>query len=96
MFSQLKLVGTNSKKVIKAEKAPEFDNFPTEKLKLWKVEIPDDREDLLSNLTLQNQPELLATKEISKYFPDSLAEECIHVIVKLPLWKRRCRVFHHP
>ncbi|CAB4418757.1 unnamed protein product [Rhizophagus irregularis] len=77
------LVG-DLKKVIKAEKAPEFDHFPADKLKLWKVEIGDDRDDLLSNLTLQDQPELLATKKISKYFPDSPAEECIHVIVEPP------------
>ncbi|RIA88557.1 hypothetical protein C1645_725866 [Glomus cerebriforme] len=42
------------KKVIKAEKAPEFDNFPADKLKLWKVTIPDDRDDPLSNLSHQD------------------------------------------
>ena len=33
------------KDAIKAKKAPEFDNFPADKLKLWKVEIPGDRDD---------------------------------------------------
>ena len=58
------LVG-HLKKVIKAEKAPEFDNFPADKLRLWKKEIPDDQDDLLSNLTLNDGDELLATKKIS-------------------------------
>ena len=75
------------KDAIKAKKAPEFDNFPADKLRLWKKEIPDDQDDLLSNLTLNDGDELLATKKISKYFPDSPPEEHIHVIVKLP---RKC------
>jgi hypothetical protein len=36
------------KDVIKAKKPNDF----ADKLKLWKVEIPDDRDDLLSNLSL--------------------------------------------
>ncbi|PKY30164.1 hypothetical protein RhiirB3_447111 [Rhizophagus irregularis] len=78
------LVG-DLKDAIKAKKAPVFDNFPADELRLWKVEIGDDRDDLLRNLTLQDQPELLATKKISKYFPVSPAEECIHVIVEPPV-----------
>jgi len=73
------------KDVIKAKKAPEFDNFPADKLKLWKVEIPDDHDDPLNNLSLQDQPELLAIKKILKYFPDSPSEEHIHVLVKSPV-----------
>ena len=80
------LVG-DLKDAIKAKKAPEFDNFPADRLKLWKVKIPDNQDDLLSNLTLNDGDELLATKKISKYFPDSPPEEHIHVIVKLP---RKC------
>ncbi len=30
------------KKVIKAEKASEFDNFPIDRLKLWNVKIPNN------------------------------------------------------
>ncbi|PKK62904.1 kinase-like protein, partial [Rhizophagus irregularis] len=79
------LVG-HLKKVIKAEKAPEFDNFPADKLKLWKVTIPDDRDDLLSNLTLQDQVELLATREIGDYWTEkppksiSILEEALSCI----------------
>src|ERR1051325_10157752 len=58
--------------------------FKAKDLKLWKVEIRDDQDDLLSNLSLQDQDELLATKKISKYFPDSPAEEHIHVLVEPP------------
>src|SRR3954454_7760217 len=72
------------KKAIKAEKAPEFDNFPADRLKLWKVTIPGDQDDQLRNLILQDSDELSAIRKISKYFPDSPPEEHIHVIVKLP------------
>ncbi len=75
------------KKAIKAEKQNDFAGVDADRLKLWKVSIPDDRDDLLSNPILQD--ELLATKEISKYFPDPPLEEHIHVIVKLP---RKCLV----
>ena len=61
--------------------------FKAKDLRLWKKEIPDDQDDLLSNLTLNDGDELRATKKISKYFPDSPPEEHIHVIVKLP---RKC------
>jgi hypothetical protein len=43
---------------------------------------PDDRDDLLSNLSPQDQEELLATKKISKYFSDLPPEEHIHVLVE--------------
>src|SRR5205823_5266302 len=78
------LVG-HLKKVIKAEKAPEFDNFPADKLKLWKVTIPGDHDDQLRNLILQDSDELLAIRKISKYFPDSPPEEHIHVLVEPPV-----------
>jgi hypothetical protein len=73
------------KETIKAKKHKTFHGIEADKLKLWKMEIPDDCDDQLRNLTLQGQPELLATKKISKYFPDLPAEKCIHVIVKLPV-----------
>ncbi|RIA81837.1 hypothetical protein C1645_700535, partial [Glomus cerebriforme] len=72
------------KKVIKAEKAPEFDNFPADKLRLWKVEIRDDRDDLLSNPILNDRDELLVTREIGDYWTEKPPKRHIHVIVKLP------------
>src|ERR1051325_8983416 len=72
------------KKVIKEEKQNDFAGVDANKLKLRKVEIPDDRDDLLSNLPLQGQDVLLATRKISKYFPGSPVEEHIHVLVESP------------
>ena len=78
------LVG-HLKEAIKAKKHKTFHDVEADELKLWKVEIRDDRDDLLSNLSLQDQDELLATKKISKYFPDSPPEEHIHVLFEPPV-----------
>src|SRR4051812_47139156 len=59
-------------------------NFKAKDLKLWKKEIPDDQDDLLSNLTLNDGDGLLATREIGDYWPTSSPKKHIHVIVKLP------------
>src|SRR5436189_5862061 len=77
------LVG-HLKKAIKAEKHKTFHGVEADELKLWKVTIPGDQDDQLRNLILQNSDELLAIRKISKYFPDSPPEECIHVLVKPP------------
>ena len=53
-------------------------------LKLWKVEIPDDHNDELNNLLLNDQDELLTTKKIRKYFTKEPTDEHIHIIVYLP------------
>ena len=45
------LVG-HLKKVIKAEQPQTFANVDAKDIKLWNVKIPDDRDDLLSNLSL--------------------------------------------
>src|SRR6266496_4245518 len=82
------LVG-DLKKAIKAEKQNDFAGIDADKLKLWKVTIPGDRDDQLRNLILQDSDELLAIRKISKYFPVTPPEEHIHVIVKLP---RKCLV----
>ena len=82
------LVG-HLKEAIKAKKAPEFDNFPADRLKLWKVSIPGDQDDQLRNLILQDSDELLAINDIVDYWPTSPPKKHIHVIVKLP---RKCLV----
>ena len=64
-------------------------NFKAKDLKVWKVSIPDDRDDLLSNLTLNDGGELLATRDIEEYWPEKPPKRHIHVIVKLP---RKCLV----
>jgi hypothetical protein len=73
------------KKAIKVEKPNEFTSIDADKLRLWKVEIPDDREDLLNALSLKDEDELRATRKISKYFLDPPAEEHIHVIIEQPV-----------
>ncbi len=55
------------KKAIKMEKQNDFAGIDADKLKLWKKEIPDDQDDLLSNLTLNDGDELLTTREIEDY-----------------------------
>ena len=77
------LVG-DLKKVIKAEKAPEFDNFAADRLKLWNVKIPNDRNDLLSNLSLDDKDELLATRDIGDYWTEKPLKKHIHVLVEPP------------
>jgi hypothetical protein len=42
------------KEAIKAKNQNDFAGVDAVKLKLWKVEIRDDRDDILSNLTLQD------------------------------------------
>ncbi|RIA83419.1 hypothetical protein C1645_880515 [Glomus cerebriforme] len=71
------------KEAIKAKKQNDFAGIDADKLKLWKVTIPGDQDDQLWNLSLEDSEELLAIRKISKYFPDSPAEEHIHVIVSL-------------
>src|SRR5579871_6728865 len=59
-------------------------NFKAKDLKLWKKEIPDDQDDLLSNLILNDEPELLATREIGDYWTEKPPKRNIHVIVEPP------------
>jgi hypothetical protein len=72
------------KEAIKAKNPQTFANVDAKDIKLWNVKIPDDQDDLLSRLTLNDGDELLATKKISKYFPDLPPEEHIHVLVEPP------------
>src|SRR2546423_12201230 len=77
------LVG-HLKDAIKAKNQNDFAGVDAVKLKLWNVKIPDDRDDLLSNLSLQDQPELLATREIGDYWTEKPAKRHIHVLVEPP------------
>ncbi len=58
------------KDAIKTKKQNDFAEIDADKLKLWKVTISDDHNNLLNNLTLQN--ELLATRDIEEYWPEKL------------------------
>jgi hypothetical protein len=78
------LVG-DLKDTIKAKKAPEFDHFPADKLKLWKVEIGGDHlNDQLKNLKLNSNDKLSAINEIGDYWTKKLPKKSVHVIVKPP------------
>ena len=73
------------KKAIKAENPQTFANVEAKDIKLWSVNIPGEHlDDQLKNLKLNESDELSAIKKISKYFPDSPAEEHIHVLVGPP------------
>jgi hypothetical protein len=71
------------KKAIKAENVQTFANIDAKDIKLWKVEIPDNHDDQLSNLSLQDQNKPLATREIEDYWSEKPHKWHIHVIVKL-------------
>jgi len=76
------------KEAIKAKKAPHFNHFPADNLRLWRANnIPDNENELIEQLTSEHSVELLATKKISKYFSDGNKplNECIHVIIEVPL-----------
>ena len=77
------LVG-HLKKVIKAEQPQTFANVDAKDIKLWNVKIPDVQDDLLSNLTLQDKDELLATRDIGDYWTEKPLKKHIHVLVEPP------------
>src|ERR1044072_8356815 len=72
------------KEAIKAKKQNDFAGVDADKLRLWKKEIPDDQDDLLSNLTLNDGDELLATRGIGDYWAEKPPKRNIHVIVEPP------------
>ena len=77
------LVG-HLKKVIRKEiDVPE--NIKAKDLKLWKVEIPGDHFDPLSNISLQDNDELLAIKEVGDYWSEKPPKRHIHVLVEPPV-----------
>ena len=77
------------KKLIKKEKAPDFDSVVADKLILWFVSIPVDDTTMLEELVLENNKKkgvqkLLPLRKISKVFPGKPADEHIHIIVERP------------
>ncbi|GBC28180.2 hypothetical protein GLOIN_2v1580557 [Rhizophagus irregularis DAOM 181602=DAOM 197198] len=79
------LVG-DLKDAIKAKKAPVFDNFAADELRLWKVEISGDHlDDQLKNLNLNGSGELSAINEIGDYWTEKPPKKNIHVIVEPPV-----------
>ena len=85
------------KKLIKEEKAPEFDDVATDKLTLWRVNIRDDDNDGIQQLVLKNNDiahvsEMLPTRKIEKYFPDTPSDEHVHVVIEKPF--HLCKHFY--
>jgi hypothetical protein len=74
-----------AKKVIKAENPRTFANVDAKDIKLWNVTIPDDRDDLLSSLSLNDEDELLVTREIGDYWSGKPPKKSVHVIVEPPV-----------
>ena len=72
------------KNAIKAKKPNDFASIDADRLRLWQVEIPDDRNDLIANPALPDNDELQATKRIRRYFPEQPLDDYIHVIVEVP------------
>ncbi|RHZ81513.1 hypothetical protein Glove_120g217 [Diversispora epigaea] len=70
------------KEAIREKKPNEFTGVDADKLRLWKVEIPDDRDDLLKALSLKDDNELLATRDIEDYWTDTPPKRHIHVIIE--------------
>jgi hypothetical protein len=77
------------KKLIKSNKAPEFDDVAADKLELWAVSVPEDDEEGLKALELKHDAKKGVRKlrpawTISKAFTEKPADEHIHVVVERP------------
>ncbi|KAF9311807.1 hypothetical protein BG003_007011 [Podila horticola] len=76
------------KKLVKTEKAPEFDDIVADKLTLWRVSIPitdsDELPILLDNVADKDKKKLRPVTRLSKVFPGDIPEEAINIIVQRP------------
>jgi hypothetical protein len=83
----------SNKEAIKEKKAPDFNNFTADKLKLWKVDISLEENGKLSiaNTQINNIKDelggvrLTSLSKISMYFPSQPANKMnIHIIMQCP------------
>ncbi|KAG0222430.1 hypothetical protein BGW42_006607 [Actinomortierella wolfii] len=77
------------KELIKAKKAPRFDNIAADELTLWSVSIPASDDDdnariLLDDVSKKDKKKLSPLTSLSKVFTTELPEETIHIIVRRP------------
>ncbi|KAG1895096.1 uncharacterized protein F5891DRAFT_984546 [Suillus fuscotomentosus] len=74
------------KEVIKDKKRPEFDHVATDRLELWKVDLPIDEmiEHNLNNLTLDPTKSLSPVDEMVEIFPDAPPRKYLHIIIQCP------------
>ncbi|KAG1893776.1 uncharacterized protein F5891DRAFT_962503 [Suillus fuscotomentosus] len=84
-IEQTEIVG-DLKEVIKDKKRPEFDHVATDRLELWKVDLPIDEmiEHNLNNLTLDPTKSLSPVDEIVEIFPNAPPRKYLHIIVQCP------------
>ena len=84
------------KKLIKEEKAPHLDHVAASDLDLWQVSFPiDDLETELGNINLSRYPKLSPpSKKLTTFFTDA-ADECLHVIAKVPGTSRQFSLLNH-
>ncbi|KAF9577198.1 hypothetical protein BGW38_007752 [Lunasporangiospora selenospora] len=82
------------KKLIKAEKSPEFDDIAANNLILWRVSIPFTEEEHPILLDSQDEKRKLVipTARLHKLFPGELLDETIHIIVELLLQPKEFEV----
>ena len=73
------------KALIKEKKAPHLNHVDASDLDLWKIDFPfDDLETELGNINLISYPKLSPPyKRLSTFFTDA-ADDCLHVIAKVP------------
>ena len=85
VIARSRTVGT-LKNLIKERKHPEFAHIAADRLILWNVSIPLDKnaDNALKQLVLRDQKKLFPTKRLSSYFPDEPAKEHIHVVIQPP------------
>jgi hypothetical protein len=72
------------KDAIEAEKAPEFDSWAADRLRLWKVEIPVGN-DVIQGQALEDNNQLPPTDYLDEHWTDTPLRKHIHVIIKLPV-----------
>ncbi|KAF9182559.1 hypothetical protein BGZ51_004679 [Haplosporangium sp. Z 767] len=75
------------KKLIKAEKAPEFDDIAADRLKLWRVTIPIVAGNIHKAVVLNkidSKTELVPTDEIPEAFKKTPPKKSVHIIIERP------------
>ena len=83
------------KDLIKEKKAHHFEHVDASDLDLWQVSFPiDDLETELGNINLARYPKLSPpSKKLTAFFTDS-ADDCLHVIAKVPGMSRQSSLWN--
>ena len=84
------------KETVKDNQRHVFQHVDAERLALWKISIPGDRnlEEKINNLDLANKEPLPHVLKLSKVFPDLPEEEHLHIIVgSLPAGEEACSYY---